>query len=344
MRRFLFTLVPVLAGMLLVGSLGAGCQPAAPQPKAAPAAITWNLPTITGGEHYIYKNLEAFAAQVKERTKGGLEIRVHPSSSLYDLFEIPKAVMDGRAEIGGFLPLAISDAIPAWNVLELPFLVSSEKEGREGVEALRKFWTEEGAQKGIMPLAIYAWPSQHVFSVKKPIAKVSDWKDLKIRTYGVETAELAKAMEAAPVTVPSGELYVALQRGVADATMTSTTFARQTKIFEVVKYSNRWNFVGAPIEFLAVNKKAWEALSEDIRKVVQEEAKKTEDKLWQDAFKADKEGLAFLEKQGLTTVPTTPEEVTKEAEKSRVVWDNWLKRAGPKGEQALKIAREALKK
>ena len=62
---------------------------------------------------------------------------------------------------------------------------------------------------------------------------MEDWKGTKIRVYGTETAELTKALGGAPVNIPFGEVYTALQRNVADGAITSATNAEPMKFFEV---------------------------------------------------------------------------------------------------------------
>src|SRR5207302_6075281 len=71
-----------------------------------------------------------------------------------------------------------------------------------------------------------------------------------------------------PVSIPFGEVYTALQRGVVDGAMTSATNAEPMKFFEVSKYLNYWFLTRASLEWLAVNQKAWDTLPNDLQQVV----------------------------------------------------------------------------
>ena len=62
----------------------------------------------------------------------------------------------------------------------------------EGGDALRPFFTEMLAKKGLKLLTINTWPSQQIFSTV-PIRTVADWKGKKIRVYGADSANITRA-------------------------------------------------------------------------------------------------------------------------------------------------------
>ena len=90
-----------------------------------------------------------------------------------------------------------------------------------------------------------SWPSEpglpSSFSrPRKPSPKWKTGKGPKIRVYGAETAEADQGPGGAPVNIPFGEVYTALQRNVADGAITSATNAEPMKFFEVTKFINYW--------------------------------------------------------------------------------------------------------
>ena len=55
-----------------------------PAPAGAQAKpIVWNLPHVAAPTYYHTINLNAFAAKVKEKSGGRMEIRVHPAPRFY---------------------------------------------------------------------------------------------------------------------------------------------------------------------------------------------------------------------------------------------------------------------
>ena len=306
--------------------------------------IVWNVPHTAAPSYYHVINLKLFAEKVKELSKGRMELRVHPASSLYPQNEQIPAVVDGRVEIAPILSGYMVDMFLEMAVLDLPFMTRNLDEARAAVEKMKPYYIERLAQKNIQLLAIGTWPTQQLFSTKKAFAKVEDWKGAKIRVYGAETAELTKALGGAPVNIPFGEVYTALQRNVADGAVTSATNAEPMKFFEVTKFINYWFISGAGIEFLGMNKKAFNALPKDLQPVVLEAVKESrfEDKEWEDAKAWDARAKKRCGELGMTVVDVSPAEIEKARKMIKPAWDNWLKRTGAEGKRALELAGKAL--
>src|SRR5207249_1019068 len=91
----------------------------------------------------------AFAAKVKEKSAGRMEIRIHPASSLYPSFELLPALLDGRSEIGTVLASYLTDVLLEIGPLELPFMTGSVEEHRKAALQLRPFYAEMFAKKGL---------------------------------------------------------------------------------------------------------------------------------------------------------------------------------------------------
>ena len=329
-----------MVAMLLWGGLLAFPPGLSAQEKT----IVWNIPHTAAPSYYHITCLKLFADKVKEKSKGRMEIRVHPASSLYPQNEQIPAVVDGRVEIAPILSGYMVDMFLEMAALDLPFMTSSLDEARAAAEKLRPYYIERLAKRDILLLAIGTWPTQQLFSTKKPFAKVDDWKGTKIRVYGTETAELVKALGGAPVNIPFGEVYTALQRNVADGAVTSATNAEPMKFFEVCKYINYWFIQGAGVEFLGCNKKALNALPKDLQQVVLDSIKESrfEDQEWENAKAFDARAKKRCAELGMTVVEVPQAEIDKARNMIKPAWDGWLKRTGPEGKRALELALKAL--
>jgi TRAP-type C4-dicarboxylate transport system substrate-binding protein len=329
-----------MAAMLIGGGFLASPSVLFAQEKT----IVWNVPHTAAPSYYHVLNLKLFAEKLKEQSKGRMELRVHPASSLYPQNEQIPAVVDGRVEIAPILSGYMVDMFLEMAVLDLPFMTRGLDEARAAVEKMKPYYIERLAQKNIQLLAIGTWPTQQLFSTKKAFAKVEDWKGAKIRVYGAETAELTKALGGAPVNIPFGEVYTALQRNVADGAITSATNAEPMKFFEVTKFINYWFISGAGIEFLGMNKKAFNALPKDLQPVVLDAVKESrfEDKEWEDAKAWDSRAKKRCAELGMTVVDVSPAEIEKARKMIKPAWDNWLKRTGAEGQRALDLAGKAL--
>lgn len=335
MRRAMLVFVAILAlAALALGPVAADAQP---------KTVVWNLPHVAAPTYYHTINLNTFAAKVKEKSGGRMEIRVHPASSLYPGPELIPAVVAGRAEMAPVLSAYLTDLMLEMGVLELPFMTSNLDEHRKAAEQLRPFFTEAMAKKGLKLLTIHTWPTQQMFS-NVPLGTLADWKGRKLRVYGAESADLVRALGGAPVSIPFGEVYVALQRGTVDGAMTSATNAEPMKFFEVSRYINYWFLTGGSLEWLGANQKAWDALPKDLQQAVLDSLKEVrfEDKEWEDAKAWEERARKRFPELKMTIIDPSKEEIEKARQASRAAYDAWLKRTGAEGKRAMDLALKAL--
>jgi tripartite ATP-independent transporter DctP family solute receptor len=99
----------------------------------------------------------------------------------------------------------------------------------------------------------------------KPITSPKDMVGMKIRVPATPLwTSMFKALDAAPASVPIGELYTALQTKVVDGQENALPTIDAVKLYEVQKYcsytSHMWEYFS-----LVGNKKNWNALPEDLR-------------------------------------------------------------------------------
>ena len=341
MRKTLIAHAVVLVLIALVAG-GPALTPAPAVAQAKPVVV-WNLPHVAAPSYYHILNYTAFATRVKEKSGGRMEIRIHPASSLYPSHELIPALVDGRAEIGPVVSGYLTDILLEIGPLDLPFMTGSLEEHRKAANALRPFFTEMLAKRGLKLLTINAWPTQQLFSLQ-PIKTVADWKGKKIRVYGADSANTARALGAAPVSIGFGEVYTALEKKTVDGAMTSATNAEPMKFFEVSKFINYWYLAGAGSEWLVANQKAFDALPKDLQQVVMDALKdvRLEDKEWEDATAWDAKARQRCAELGMTVVDPTRDEIEKARKQARSGWDIWLTRTGADGKRGMDLALKAL--
>ena len=116
-------------------------------------------------------------------------------------------------------------------------------------------------------------------SKKSCIRKPEDIKGVKIRSAGPTFAAMWQAAGASIVSIPSNEVYNALQTGVAEATDTSTGSFVSFRIYEQVKCitapgENALWFMYEPV---LMSKKAFDKLNKQQQDVLLKAGKKSEE-------------------------------------------------------------------
>lgn len=83
------------------------------------------MPVPYGDSNFHTLNHVQFAADVEEATDGKLQLKIHPSGSLFKHPEIKNAVRSGQVPIGEFLLSRLSNEDALFQADSVPFLASS---------------------------------------------------------------------------------------------------------------------------------------------------------------------------------------------------------------------------
>jgi len=168
---------------------------------------------------------------------------------------------------------------------------------------------------GVVVLAD-AWLAGAVASKKGCIRKPEDLKGVKIRSAGPTFAHMWQAAGASIVSVPSNEVYNALQTGVAEATDTSTGSMVSFRIYEQVKCvtapgDNALWFMYEPV---LMSKRSFDRLDKKQQEVLLAAGRKAQEYFAKEAPKLDDEMVKAFKEHKVEVVTLTPAE-----------YDAWLK-------------------
>ena len=177
-----------------------------------------------------------FAAEVAKRSGGDIRAEVYPSSSLVKTSAQFSAMRRGTLDISLYpLPYAGSE-VPETNIGLMPGLVSTYDQGLNWKKApVGKLLTDFLAEKGIIILT-WIWQAGGVASRAKPLVTPEDAKGMKIRGGSREMDMVLQAAGAAVLSLPSNELYAAMQTGACDAGLTSSTSLISFRLEELAKH------------------------------------------------------------------------------------------------------------
>jgi TRAP-type C4-dicarboxylate transport system substrate-binding protein len=176
-----------------------------------------------------------FAAEVEKRTKGELKFEIYPGSSLMKTNSQFSALRKGALDMS-LVPLSYAGGeVPETNIGLMPGLVTSYEQGYSWKNAeVGKELSRILLDKGIV-LVTWIWQAGGVASRVKPVVTPEDAKGLKVRGGSREMDMILKDAGAAVVTLPSNEIYAAMQTGAMDAALTSSTSLISFRLEEVSK-------------------------------------------------------------------------------------------------------------
>lgn len=272
---------------------------------AAPSALAADITLkashqFPGGKGDVRDEMVQMIARDVAKANVGLEIKVYPGSSLVKPKEQWKAMQSGQIDMTSF-PLDYASGFhPQFGATLMPGLVKSHAHAQR-VNA-SPFMQDIKAiieKDGVKVLAD-AWLAGAFAGKDKCIRKPEDAAGLKVRSAGATFSQMWAGAGASIVSIPSNEVYNALQQGVAQGTDTSSGSFVSFRLYEQVKCltapgDNALWFMYEPVlisqrswdKLNAAQKSALTAASKKAEAYFNSESKKLDDKMV-DTFKKNK--------------------------------------------------------
>ena len=213
-----------------------------------------------------------FAVEVEKRTGGSLKFEIYPGSSLMKTVAQFSALRKGALDMSLY-PLAYAGGeVAELNIGLMPCMVTSYEQGFAWKKAeigreLLKLLDARGVK-----MVTWIWQAGGTASRSSPVVEPDDVKGLKIRGGSREMDLMLKEAGGIISSVPSNEIYPAMQTGSLDAAVTSSTSLISFRLEEISKAltSGRVKSFWYMLEPLLMSKSLYDSLTPAQQKVVTE--------------------------------------------------------------------------
>lgn len=225
---------------LMLAAAGATLAPLADPVFAQDAGglkISHQFPsgTLTEGD-FRDRLCRRFAADIEKKSNGALKASVYPGSSLMKTNSQFSALRKGALDMS-LVPLSYAGGeVAETNIGLMPALVPSYEVGARWKTAeIGKQLAKLLDDKGIIILS-WIWQAGGVASRGQQLVSPDDAKGQKVRGGSREMDLMLKQAGASVISLPSNEIYAAMQTGAMDAAMTSSTSFISFKLEEIAKH------------------------------------------------------------------------------------------------------------
>lgn len=332
-KRFILVAIVILAIAVVFTGCANVKQTTAPGGQGSQQKIKWKIATSWPDSMFLHKIPVKWAEEINKASGGRLEVEVFPAGAIVGGQEVLDSANMGSINgyhsatnlwVGKMPGAVFFSSIPM--TLEPDMHLGWIYEGG-GLELWQKMYDQAGYNVKVIPLG-FTGPETLAWSNKK-MEKLEDWKGVKYRTAGW-WAEILRQNGVSVTTLPPGELYQALDRGVIDALEFATPLVdRDLAFYEVTKF-----FTGpgmhqpSTMYYIGINKKTWNELPDDLKKLVELSAKSTT--LWSFTNDLQKsiEATEFYKQKGIQPV------VVDKATQLKLQEDAWAfieKKSGEQG-------------
>lgn len=241
-----------------------------------------------------------FAAEIEKRSGGALKGTVYPGSSLMKTNAQFSALRKGALDMS-LVPLSYAGGeVPETNIGLMPGIVTSYEKAAKWKDAeVGKAISKVLAEKGVI-IVSWIWQAGGVASRQTPIIDPDDAKGLKVRGGSKEMDEVLKTAGAAVLSLPSDDIYAAMQTGALDAAMTSSTSLISFRLEEVAKQltTGRGKAYWFMLEPLMISKPVFDQLPKAQQDIIMQVGAEMEKFALEQAKADDQAVAAVYEKAG----------------------------------------------
>ena len=208
LRTITLTIIALVVALPLIASCGTSA------PKTT-GPVTFEMVSAFPKGTLMTGSAEYFVNQVNQRAKGQLVINWKGGPEVIPTFDQPEALTTGVIDFNHGVANYYAGVVPGAYVMELSTMPHTESgPGTELYDYRVKMWEEKGLRYiGEYP-GEYPNSSFYMYTTFKP----NSLADLAGKKYRVSPAskDFVEALGGEPITMPGGDIYLALERGVVD--------------------------------------------------------------------------------------------------------------------------------
>ena len=277
---------------------------------AAPAvkAITIKVGDNWGATHPMAAALDSvFKPQIEQVSQGQIKVEVYHSGTLGNEADLWNGVRNGTIEVA-IVGTPMNQEYTTMMISHWPYLYRD-------LSHAKKVWTASSVPTEInaefhqkFPTTyLLAWGpnSARTYTSNKKLTSPADFRGQKFRMPGNPIhVGITQDLGARAQVIPLGELFSALETGIVDGQDNGMVTVISEAFYEVQKFVYETNHIIATLEIIA-SASFMDKLSADQRKIIEDAAKATAVKAWDDYIASVDKDREFLRSKGVTVTQTT---------------------------------------
>ncbi len=180
---------------------------------------------------------QRFADRVNEETDGQVNIEIYPSNSLIENpTEQYEAITQGAQDMSVFPLDYASGDVPAFSITLMPAMVPGHAEARNWQDAEIGQRVEELTEENGVKVLTWVWNAGAIGRKgSEPILSPDEVEPGNVtRAAGTRIEQMLESVGFGIASMPSSEIYSAMQTGILDSAITSTSSFDSFRLYEQV--------------------------------------------------------------------------------------------------------------
>ncbi|WP_104204378.1 TRAP transporter substrate-binding protein [Billgrantia saliphila] len=231
-------------------------------------ATTLRIAHVWPGGSLIDRELfQAWAESVEAASDGRLEVEVYPSQTLAKSDKTYESAVNGVADIGASAQGYNAGRFPLTQVVELPGVSASSRQGSCILQSLYEEGHFETEYSDSRPLFMFTTGPGYLHTRERLIETPQDLEGLRLRRPTPVVGDMFTRLGAQAVGMPAPEVFTAMQRGVVDGLSFNWEGMKTFRLNELASYHTEVPLYDLSL-FATMSQRTYDGLPEDLQQVI----------------------------------------------------------------------------
>lgn len=241
--------------------------------------------------------------RLESKSNGRMRLLIYAGGIAGDELDVLKKIRIGQLHCAAFTGVGITEILPEWRVLDLPFLFRNIDEVKKVQDELKNRFSEDFRKKGFEYISWAEVGDVYLFS-KKEIKTRDDLRGMKIWTWSGDpvSKKTFTIMGSTPISLAITDVTTAINTNMIDTVYAPPVGALAMQWNENMKY-----MTGMPIAHstgaILIAKSYFDKLPDDLARLFKEEVKASMEKLTNELQIQTIEAIKVIKDKGIIMSP-----------------------------------------
>lgn len=254
------------------------------------------------------KCMEDLDRRLRSKSKGKIGFSIYAGGIAGDEIDVLKKIRIGQLHCAAFSGVGITEILPMWRVLDLPFMFRNIDEVKAVHAELKKLFTDEFRKQGFEYLSWAEVGDVHLFS-QKEISSRDDLKGLKIWTWSGDpvSKKTFTVMGSSPIPLSITDVTTSINTKMIDTVYAPPVGALSMQWYDGMKYMTALPITHSTGAIL-ISKSYFDKIPRELAELLQHEVKISMARLAVDLDNQTKESIEIIKSKGLKIIPVPENE------------------------------------
>ncbi|MCO7245952.1 TRAP transporter substrate-binding protein [Halomonas sp. Mc5H-6] len=220
-----------------------------------------------GGSMIDRELFQAWAESVEEAADGRLNVEVYPGQTLAKSDKTYESAVMGVADIGASAQGYTAGRFPLTQVVELPGVSASARQGACILQSLYDQGHFEEEYADTRPLFLFTTGPGYLHTKEQLIETPADLEGLRLRRPTPVVGDMFERLGAQAVGMPAPDVFTSMQRGVVDGLSFNWEGMKTFRLNELAQYHTEVPLYDLSL-FATMSQRSYDSLPADLQQVI----------------------------------------------------------------------------